>query len=464
MTPPPQIPRSRSPTARRVASVLLTITLFTSLGACGRYRSLPLETLPASLQAPDPVALSQDARNIDRPYLRPVAIDLSRPLDANAIAVIAVLANPDLQALRVRAGVADAQVFAAGLLPDPTFSLGIDTIVAGPPAASNIAGALGLGLAALRTRGAVRAQAQAAARQVRLDLAWAEWQTAGQARLQAERVIGLERSVVLLTSSRDAAQSLLGRKLRASGRGDLMPDQVEAARLSAFDAADRLRIAERDLSAARSELIRLLGLPPGFQLWLAPSPYAPPRGQAAELFVVAARVRLDLKALEAGYGAQEAAVRKAILDQFPTLDLTVNASRDTGRNTLLGPAIAFTLPLWNRNRGGIAIATATRAALNAEYGARLARTRADIAAAIDAIAIVQRQRAAILTDLPALEKFAAASRRAANRGDLALATAETAEAALRDKQLLLVQAERDGAEQSIALELLTGTLKESWPQ
>ncbi len=443
---------------------MLTIAVIISLGACAQYRPLPLETLPSSLVAPDPAALSQDALAIDRPYLKPVAIDLSQPLDANAIAVIAVLANPDLKAMRARAGVSDAQVFAAGLLPDPTFSLGIDTIVGGPPAASNIAGTLGLGLSTLRTRGAVRAQAEAAARQVRLDLAWAEWLTAGQARLQAERVIGLERAVSILTISRDAAQSLLGRKLRASGRGDLMPDQVEAARLSAFDAADRLRIAERDLGAARSELIRLLGLPPGFQLSLAASPYTPPNGEAADLFAIAARERLDLKALQAGYGAQEATLRKAILDQFPTLDLTVNASRDTGRNKLLGPAIAFTLPLWNRNRGGIAIETATRAALSAEYGARLARTRADIAAAIDAIAIVQRQRAAILADLPALEKFAAASRRAANRGDLALATAEAAEAAVRDKQLLLVQAERDSAELMIALEMLTGTLKESWPR
>lgn len=454
----------RSAVSRHVKPVVLTIALIALLGACARYHPLPLEMRPPSLVAPDTIALSQDALSIDRPYLRPVSIDLFHPLDANAIAVLAVLANPDLQALRIRAGVTDAQVFAAGLLPDPTFSLGIDTVVGGPPAASNIAGALGLGLTTLRTRSAVRAQARAAARQVRLDLAWAEWQTAGQARLQAERIIGLERATKLLTASRDASQSLLSRKLRASGRGDLMPDQVEAARLSAFDAADRLRIAERDLGAARSELVRLLGFPPGFPLQLAQSPYTATRPEARDLFAVATRERLDLKALEAGYGAQEATLRKAILDQFPTLDLTFNASRDTGRNTLLGPAISFTLPLWNRNRGGIAIETATRAALNAEYGARLARTRADIFAAIDAIAIVERQRAAILADLPALEKFAAASRRAANRGDLALATAETAEAALRDKRLLLVQAERDSTEQWIALEILTGTLKESWPQ
>ena len=47
---------------------------------------------------------------------------------------------------------------------------------------------------------------------------------------------------------------------------------------------------------------------------------------------------------------------------------------------------------------------------------------------------------------------------------MALATAQTAEAALRDKQLLLVQADQAIAEQMIALELLTGGLRESWPE
>ena len=155
-------------------------------------------------------------------------------------------------------------------------------------------------------------------------------------------------------------------------------------------------------------------------------------------------------------------MHKAVLDQFPTLDLSINGARDTGGNATLGPSVAFTLPLWNRNRGGIAIERATRAALQAEYEARLFQTRAQIAAAVEALRILGRQRAAILRDLPALERFAAANRRAADRGDLALATAITAEQALRDKQILLAQAERDIAEQMIALELLTGTPQEAW--
>lgn len=436
-----------------------------STGGCARYSALSLDTAASSLAPPSSAGLSRDASTIDRPYLKPVAIDLTQPLDPNAIAIIAVLANPDLKALRERAGISDAQVFAAGLLPDPTFSLGVDHILSGPPAVDNIVGALGVSLNALRTRAAVRAQARAAARQVRLDLAWAEWQTAGQARVQAARVTGLEQAQSLAAASRDAAQSLLDRMLRAAGRGDLAPDQLQAARLSAFDAADRLRIFERDLVTARLELLRLMGLPPDYRLRLAtPAPVAGSTLSVERLFASATQNRDDLAALQAGYDAQESALRKAVLDQFPTLDLTINASRDTGRNVLLGPAIGFTLPLWNRNRGGIAVEKATRAALRSEYGARLFKTRADIAAAVAAIEVLRRQKSALEADLPAVARFARATGRAARRGDLAMATAQTAEAALRDKQLLLVQADQAIAEQMIALELLTGGLRESWPE
>ena len=61
-------------------------------------------------------------------------------------------------------------------------------------------------------------------------------------------------------------------------------------------------------------------------------------------------------------------------------------------------------------------------------------------------------------------RYAEASRRAATRGYLARSTADTAEQALRDRVALVAQAEQDIAEQTIALELLTGTLKEAWTQ
>jgi len=431
--------------------------------ACAPYAPLPLApTLPEAAPA-DLALLQREAAAIQRPWLRPVTIDLAAPLTGDAIAVIAVIGNPDLKALRAQTGVAEAQALAAGLLPDPTFSIGADKVISGPDPFVNIAGALGLDLNALRTRGAVRAGARASAAQARLDLAWSEWQTACLARQQALRVLALTGQIGLLEASTASAQSLLSRTERAAMRGDLAANQLQSARAAAFDAEGRLRTARGDLETARATLSRLLGLPPTQMLSLAPEATgSTPLPDSAALFAQATASRADLAALRAGYDAEEAAVRKAVLDQFPAPGLTLNGSRDTAGNHTLGPALDITLPLWNRGRGGIAVERATREALRAEYTARLQQTRADIADALTGLALARTERAKIREALPGLERYAESAQQAAERGDLSLASAEAAAQALRDREYQDARAEQDEGERMIALELLTGRLRETW--
>lgn len=431
-----------------------------SLAGCAHYAPEPLIETPDVLAAPDMRLLVGAYGAASGPDTQ--AINLSAPLSAGAIAALAVTTNPDLKALRARNGINDAQVFSAGLMPDPTFSLGIDPILSGADPVAGLAGALGLNLNALRTRAVVRQQAQAQQRQARMDLVWTEWQTAGQARLQATRIAALEAQSVVARDSLAAAEHLLARYGAAAGRGDVSADPLQSARIAAVDAQQAARQVEKDLAAARLELNRLLGLPPTFPVHIAPTASFSSLPDADRLFSLAQQKRSDLRALRAGYDAQEAALRKAVLDQFPTLDLTINGGRDTGRNVTLGPAIGFTLPLWNRNRGGIAIEKATRAALKAEYEARLFQTRAEIAAAVAALAISRRQYVELDTGLAEATRLAEASRRAVTRGDLPDATARAAEQILRDRRLLRLHSIQDMAEQTIALELLTGVAREQW--
>ena len=423
---------------------------------------MPLAAVPGAL-APSPVMLASESAKLARPFLKPEPVDLSRPLGPNALAIIAVIENPDLKAARARAGVAGAQAFAARLLPDPTLTIGYDYLYSGPDIYNGLLGQLAFDLNALRTRRVTREGARAAIEQVRLDIAWAEWQTAGAARLQGARIIALTAALAIDRESATVADRLLGATLRAAARGDLGGEAVEVRRGAALDAADRLRTDERDLGAARFELNRLLGLPPGTTLKLAPLVPSPAPPTAAALFAVARTSRYDLQALAAGYRVQEAAAHRAVLDQFPALALSINAARDTADNRTIGPSVAFTPPLWNRNRGGIRVATATRAQLGAEYSARIAQTRAEIAAARGLVAVARAQSDALSRAIPALERFAAANRRAATRGDLAAATAAVAEQTLRDRQRARAQLEQTAAEGMIALELLTGAPRESWP-
>lgn len=451
------------PSSIRFARFLAVCIGGAILGGCATYQPAPLEP-GAALGPPIISAITRDSASVERPWLTSETVDLTQPLDGNGIAILTVLANPDLKALRARAGVADAQAFAAGLLPDPTFSFGVSPVISGPDSMIDLAGALGFDLNALRTRGVVRRQARAEARRVRLDLAWSEWQTAGEARLQAARLISLDTAVVLARQSLASTQSLLDRSLRAAGRGDLSGDQVQAARIAAYDAAERLRRFETEMAAARFELTRLIGLPPGFVLRLAETPVPPQPPNAETLLDIALENRADLQALRAGYEAQEAAVHKAVLDQFPNLVIALHGNRDTGGNLIVGPSVDLTLPLWNRNRGGIAVGRATRTALSTEYQARIFQTRANIAAAVANLTLIRQQLERTLADLPQLRRFANATRSAATRGDLALATAEVAEQAVRDRETTIAQINQSLREQTIALELLTGSPRESWPQ
>ncbi|MXP30030.1 TolC family protein [Porphyrobacter algicida] len=435
-----------------------------SLSGCATYHAVPLSEAPAALATPSPAVLAEAASTIRRPWLAPVKVDLSQPLTQDGLAAIAVINNPDLVAQRAREGVSNAQVFAAGLLPDPTFSFGANKVLTGPDPFLDLSSTLGLDLNALRTRAVSRRVAVANAEKVRLDLAWSEWQTAGQARLQAAKVLSLTQIVGLAKASENITRSLLDRINRAVGRGDISGVRLQAARIALLTASEQLRTSESSLATAKTELRRQLGLPPGYKLDLAQPALPPPPPSTEKLFKLAETNRTDLAALRAGYTSQEATVRKAIIEQFPTLNLNLNAARDSAGNFLLGPSVDFTLPLWNRNRGNIAIERATRTALKAEYNARLFQTRADIDAAEAGLQVAYRRRNDTIKQLPRLQRYAEATRKAAKRGDLSLEAAQNAEQALRDRELVLAQADQTIAEQSIALELLTGTPREAWPQ
>jgi outer membrane protein TolC len=432
------------------------------LAGCASYAPRPLTAPSDVLAAPDPAILSVDAAKIDRRYLTPQPIDLSAPLTPNALAVIAVLENPDLKALRTKSGVTDAQAFSARLLPDPSFQGSFDKLLTGPDEFNGFGGQIGFDLNALRTARVTRESGEAAKRQVRLDLAWAEWQTAGQARLQGVRVLALEAQLTVARTSAASAQKLFDASQRAAGRGDIAAGDLDTRRQALLDAATKARTAESDLATARADLNKQLGLPPEMVLRLAAPDASPEPPSAAVLTTQAMERRLDLQALRAGYGVAEADLHKAVLDQFPNLSLTMAYARDTANNRTLGPQIGFNLPLWNRNRGGIAIARATREQLRAEYDARLFQTRAEIDAAVAGLTVLRRQRAELSRQVPAIRRYARATEDAAARGDLSRATAETALQAARDRELTLLQISQQIDEQTIALELLSGGPAEGW--
>lgn len=429
-------------------------SLLLGLSGCAVYRPIPLPTVEALLQHSPVVSVQASPAHALLPAR---SIDLKAPLTDLDAARLALVASPELKAMRARVGVSQAQLFSAGLVSDPQISLSIDR-----PDIAGLVNALGAGLsfdlATLFTRADRVASARSAVKQMRLDVAWTEWLALNQVRTLARRVVALERQISIAAEfTREAARNY-ERSERNMTLGDARLDDVAVYQIGYLDAQDRLLSLERQKIAARQDLNALVGIPPDAILTLSDD--RPPRPleslDAEALVLEAAHDRLDVRALAAGYAAQERGVRIATRNALPLPQLSINRLRDTSAIWTSGAGVAMSLPLWNRNRGEISIALATRAQLSAEYAARVLRIRADVVAQMEDLRAIEVQRAALARHVPELEKSAGVMAEATRDGNLPLLTYATVRVALLDKQLTLAALEQAKAEGEVALETALG--------
>lgn len=442
--------------ATRCALLPLAATLLASLSGCAIYHARPLDQDAAPTNE---ATLAQAAQQITAPRLAPLPIPPQGPWNDLQLADIAIVANPDLKALRAQADVADAQVFAAGLLPDPQIGIGTDR-----PDGSGVVNAYtlnaGFDIAALLTRHSRVDAARANAEQVRRDIAWQEWLAANQVRLLARRWQFLERQHKIAADAASAAEKLLALTQTAVDQHNAKLDDLALRRVAVLDARAREGGLARDAEAARLQLNQAVGVAPDVLLPLADATalHDPSALDPAQLEKQALADRLDLAALRAGYASQEAAVRGEILQQYPLPSITLARARDTTPVYTKGAALSFSLPLWNRNRGGIAVAKATREQLHAEYAARVFDAQASIAAQIEALKQTAEQRRALDDQLSKLRAEMQPLEQAAERRDVALVTFETARASLLDKEIASVALAQAQSEGEIALAIDVGAL------
>ena len=442
---------SRSPTVpmipARGALKAAALPLLAALAACASAGDRPLPTAPSTAAA---VAdLKVDAASLRLQPLKAIVIDARDGLDPDEIAVLAVLNSPDLRAKRAAAKISEAQVFDAGLLPDPQITAGAD-FPSTPGAAVAYSLAVALDIQALITRSSALAAAKASARQADLDLLWAEWGTAQQARQLAWTALTDEGRAIVLKRVADQARDRAERSAAAAARGDISGPTVGSDLAVQLDAQALLTTAEHDAAKARLDLNALLGLEPGVRAPLAAGP-APATYDPDAIATAARQVadrRPDLLALKAGYQSQNAKLRQAILSQFPLMNVTGNHARDNSDISSNGVAASFALPIFNGNRGQIAIEKATREQLHEEYQARLDQTQAEVAAAQAELASAQRAVRELETSVPRLEAIAGQASAAYARGDIDSAAwlglvqnALSRRADLEDKRLAALQAE-----------------------
>ncbi len=441
---------------RAGGGVSLIIAAALTLSGCATYSSLPLGDGRGTGNVEQ---LSAPTSAMSLPTLSSHRFDPTDGLDVTEVAMLAVANSPELRLKRDELGIAQAQAFAAGLLPDPQLALSAD-FPRHSGAGLTTAYSLGLSedITALLTRSSRRAAARSQASQVNLDLLWAEWQTVAQARLLFDQVLGLRAEQAQLEHEQAALATVGGYIHAALDAGNLTYDSASAGLNAEADVRKRLADNAIARHQALSDLHLLLGLAPDAALDLAGAPY-PPAPTPAQLQTALADLpqrRPDLLALRAGYQSQEARVRGAILAQFPALNIGFNTARDTSAVYTNGVSIGITLPLFDRNRGNIAIERATRQQLHDNYSARVLATRSDIQRIGGDLATLDRQLAKLTAHAGQLDRARAAAEQAWQAGTLDWPTylAIRSNALSADLDLLAVRQER--ARQSIALEALLG--------
>lgn len=380
-------------------------------------------------------------------------------LDALEVAQLAVANNPDLVAARRRAGVARAQIFAAGLLPDPALALTGELPTGSDPSLTPAWSAeLDWDLTRLVTRGAGLDAARASARQVDLEILWQEWQVAQQARTLFAKVRAEEDKLERVRRVRALFADRYDRSSTGLAQGNVTLD-VAGTDLTALLDADSLESERaRAWDKARHDLDALLGIAPGAPLRLVPSPppEPPTDDEVRRALADLPSRRPDLLALKAGLDSEQARLREAALGRFPPVTVGVLAARDTSDVRTVGLALSVGLPFLDGGAGEVAVRRATRTQLRDEYEARLAATTGQVDLVRDQAALLAAQIARLRERLPTLARMVEQARRAYEAGDIGALTYLNMENTLLGKQLEVTDLEASLEEARIALDTLLG--------
>jgi len=443
--------------------VLAALAAAVVVMGCQSYQAKPLDSaaVERTLAFPDSAALRVQVSEFHHPILQPITIDLADGLSPDEAAVLAVLTNPSLRAIRDRRAIARAQLLQAGLLPNPQLASSLEVPTGGDTQGTVTALDLGVDwdVTALVTLSTRQDEEEAALAGVELDIAWQEWQTAQAAKSGVYRLKGLNAQVDLAIELDEQMTENADRVGQAVTRGLRTRLDAVAAESAANKAHARLLEVEMQAAQQRLELAQLLGLEQGADLRLQddvrlPSQWSPP--SESEIVDGLEQRRLDLVALRRGYESQEAAVRKAILEQFPRIRIGPTAGRDTDNVEKVGFAVSIELPIFDRNQAGIALEQATRQKLFDEYAARVLAARSDITVLLGNAQFLNRRIAAAKAAESGLRKLVTGYRAAVEEGRADFLWYTDAMNDLASQQLETLRLQQQLAETRAALELASG--------
>ena len=436
-----------------------TIGLFVTaiLSACATYtpQKLPTQVNLASSAS----AITVNPAQLSFQEFRPHIFNPTDGLDSDEVAMLAVVNNPQLRQARDGLGIARAQSFAAGLLPDPQLDLTFDHHTNGTTGNTNAFNFMpSFDVNALLLRSSRVGAAKADERRVNLGLLWQEWQVISQARLLFTRITAQQALLAHLQIANDLLSDRYQHSQQALAAGNVTLDAVSADLTALQNIRRQINELERSHLLNRASLSGLMGIAVDAPLDLVGDPVL------AEIDSNGVRTDLeqhlnqrpDILALKEGYRSQEEKFRGAVLAQFPALKIGVTRARDTSGLYTLGFGLSLSLPIFNANRGNIAIEKTTRKKLFDEYQDRINSAYSEIVTALENLTLLQTQLQQTRQTIIELDKTARQSKAAYVAGNMIASDYVRLQVALLDKQTEAINLKEALMEQRIALETLLG--------
>jgi cobalt-zinc-cadmium efflux system outer membrane protein len=320
---------------------------------------------------------------------------LGNGISAEDAVRIALLNNPTLQAAFFRIGMARADLVQSGLFSNPSLAFSLQFPEGG--GRSNLQASLAQNIVDLWRIPVRRRVAESTLTETVLTIAREGTQLAADAKSAYFAAVAADRNLSIVKENLDVAQGLLKATLARQKAGAVGELDVNLARSPALNAELHVRTARLDVGTARRRLAILLGLTlKAEDLNLTDPLPQPPEARLSpdRVVEVALSARLDLKAARQATSAAEERVREECLQVFPNIEVGPfleraesralpgrNILADTARasvaagaltapdiqsrgqrnqerrqeiDSILGPALTMTLPIFDQNQAQIA--------------------------------------------------------------------------------------------------------------
>ncbi|MCI2810952.1 TolC family protein [Eoetvoesiella caeni] len=329
---------------------------------------------------PQPITPTQLAKNFEQRTLADDALraylarQVGHPIkpwplprwNREMLTLAAYYYSPALDIARAQWGTSKAGIEVAGAIPNPVLQLPFQysTVNPGPGRPYTTGLGLDIPIETAHKRGYRIDQASHLSEAARVNIRHEAWKIHSQVRDALLNLFAARKQIVLLTQKVAMQQQILDMMKKREAVGQTAEPDINLIVLVLTQTQADLTTAKSASQDARARLASVMGLPIGplesVQLNLDEferTGAAPPPAQARRAAIFN---RADLLGSLAKYEAAEGALQLEIAKQYPNIHIGLGYTYDTGTNKIGFGLAGITLPVFDRNKGGIAQAEAKR--------------------------------------------------------------------------------------------------------